>query len=52
MVIGATGRAISIGPVAGTASGFGLILDGTVSGSGIYPCVNGDGVLIGGAAEQ
>ena len=48
MVIGATDRAITLGPVAGTATGFGLIVDGTVSGSGVYSGVDGNGLLIGG----
>src|SRR5690606_5392099 len=36
MVVGASDHAISIGSVAGTASGFGLIVEGTVSGQGVY----------------
>jgi hypothetical protein len=48
MVIGAADRAITIGPVAGTNTGFGLIIDGTVSGSGVYSGVDGNGLLIGG----
>jgi len=48
MVVGATDRAISIGAVAGTASGFGLIVEGTVSGQGVYTGVDGNGLVIGG----
>lgn len=48
MVIGAAGRDIAIGPVAGTASGFGLIVEGTVSGQGVYTGVDGNGLVIGG----
>ena len=48
MVIGATDRAISIGPVAGTASGFGLIVNGAVAGNGVYSGVNANGMVIGG----
>ena len=48
MVIGATDRAIAIGPVAGTSAGFGLIVDGIVNGSGVYSGVAGNGLLIGG----
>jgi len=48
LVIGATDRAIAIGPVAGTSTGFGLIIDGAVGGSGVYSGVDGNGVLIGG----
>jgi hypothetical protein len=48
MVVGATDHAIAIGPVAGTASGFGLIVDGAVSGHGVYAGVDGNGLVIGG----
>jgi hypothetical protein len=48
MMIGATDRAISIGPVAGTASQFGLIIDGKVEGAGVYGGVDANGLLIGG----
>lgn len=48
MVIGATDRAITIGSVAGTATGYGVIVDGSVSGSGVYAGVNSTGLQIGG----
>jgi hypothetical protein len=48
MMIGATDRAITIGPVAGTASQFGLFIDGRVDGSGVYSGVDANGLLIGG----
>lgn len=48
MMIGATDRAIAIGPVAGTASQFGLIIDGKVDGQGVYSGVDANGLLIGG----
>src|SRR5690606_33871900 len=48
MMIGATDRAITIGPVAGTASQFGLIVDGKVDGAGLYSGVEATGLLIGG----
>jgi hypothetical protein len=48
MVVGAADHAISIGSVAGTASGFGLIVDGAVSGQGVYSGVDGNGLVIGG----
>jgi hypothetical protein len=48
MVIGAADRAISLGPVAGTATGFGLIIEGTVTGAGLYAGVEGHGLVIGG----
>ncbi|KRA82670.1 autotransporter outer membrane beta-barrel domain-containing protein [Altererythrobacter sp. Root672] len=48
MVIGATNRDIVIGSVAGTATQFGLIVDGTIIGNGVYAGVNGTGLQIGG----
>lgn len=48
MMIGATDRAIAIGPVAGTASQFGLFIDGKVEGIGVYSGVDAAGLLIGG----
>ncbi len=44
--IGAVDRAITIGPV--TASPFGLIIDGSVAGSGVYKGVDARGIAIGG----
>lgn len=46
--IGATDRAVTIGAVAGTPFGHGLIIDGTVLGAGTYAGINGTGVQIGG----
>ncbi|RVT93190.1 autotransporter outer membrane beta-barrel domain-containing protein [Sphingomonas crocodyli] len=46
--IGAANRAVTIGPVAGTGSGHGLVIDGAVLGAGLYAGVNGTGVQIGG----
>jgi len=48
MMIGATDRAIAVGPVAGTASQYGLIVEGGVSGHGVYSGVDATGLLIGG----
>lgn len=48
MVIGATDHAIAIGPVAGTASQFGLQIDGSVEGRGLYAGVDATGLAIGG----
>lgn len=48
MVVGATDRAIAIGPVAGTASKFGLQIDGIVAGNGLYSGVDANGLVIGG----
>jgi len=46
--IGAAARAVSIGPVAGTATGFGLIVDGTISGLGTYGGIDATGLSVGG----
>jgi len=46
--IGATDRAITIGPVAGTASGHGLQIAGRIGGDGVYSGVDGNGLVIGG----
>ncbi|TXC69159.1 autotransporter outer membrane beta-barrel domain-containing protein [Sphingorhabdus soli] len=46
--IGGQGHDIMIGSVAGTASGYGLQIDGTVEGHGVYAGVNGNGLQIGG----
>jgi hypothetical protein len=48
MQIGATDHAIAIGAVAGTASGFGLIVDGAVEGQGLYAGVAANGLVVGG----
>jgi hypothetical protein len=45
--IGATGNSVTLGPVANTA-GYGLIINGTATGNGVYSGVNATGVLIGG----
>ena len=46
--IGSTTEDISIGAVAGQASGHGIVIKGTVSGSGVYSGVAGNGLTIGG----
>ncbi|WP_313433819.1 autotransporter domain-containing protein [Novosphingobium sp.] len=48
IVIGSASRDIAIGPVASTASKFGLQIDGTVESHGLYAGVDGNGVAIGG----
>lgn len=45
--IGAVGNSVTLGPVANTA-GYGLIINGTASGNGLYAGVNANGVVIGG----
>lgn len=48
MLIGSTTRDITIGAVPGTASGFGLIVDGSINGQGVYAGIDGNGLAIGG----
>jgi hypothetical protein len=46
--IGHSSDAIAIGPVAGSGTNFGLIIDGGVLGDGVYTGVDGNAVQIGG----
>lgn len=46
--IGSAIRDIAIGPVANTASQFGLQIDGVVEGRGVYAGIDGNAVVIGG----
>ncbi|MET1754003.1 autotransporter outer membrane beta-barrel domain-containing protein [Novosphingobium sp. RD2P27] len=46
--IGATDRAIALGPIAGTPSGFGLIIEGVAEAQGIYAGVASNGVVVAG----
>ncbi len=46
--IGAATRGVAIGAVAGTGTGFGLIVDGGIAGSGVYAGIEGNGLAIGG----
>lgn len=48
MVVGATDHDIAIGAVAGTPTQFGLQIEGSIAGHGIYAGVDGNGLLIGG----
>jgi hypothetical protein len=48
MVVGATNRAVAIGPVAGTSAHYGLQIDGSVSGQGVYAGINATGLQVGG----
>ncbi len=48
MVIGAAGRDVAVGSIANTASGYGLLIDGLVQGSGLYSGVEGNGLVVGG----
>ena len=46
--IGATDHAVTIGPIAGSGTGFGLVIDGSVVGNGLYAGKTASGVEIGG----
>ncbi|PNU04422.1 autotransporter outer membrane beta-barrel domain-containing protein [Novosphingobium guangzhouense] len=48
MQVGATDQAIAIGPVANSGSKFGLIIEGSVEGLGLYSGVAANGLVIGG----
>jgi len=48
MLIGSATNDIAIGPVAGTASQYGLIVDGAVTGNGVYSGVDANGLVIAG----
>jgi hypothetical protein len=48
MVIGAADRDVAIGPVAATATKFGLQIDGAINGIGVYSGVDANGLVIGG----
>jgi len=50
--IGSATQAIAVGPVAGTANGHGLIIDGAVVGAGTYAGIGGNGVVIGGLGQN
>ncbi|RIX32024.1 autotransporter outer membrane beta-barrel domain-containing protein [Sphingomonas edaphi] len=41
-------NAVDIGATSGTGTGFGLIIDGVISGEGVYTGVDGNGLQIGG----
>ncbi|MBL0926006.1 MAG: autotransporter domain-containing protein, partial [Sphingomonadaceae bacterium] len=49
--IGASDRAVTIGAVSGNAQGHGLVINGNVSGQGVYKAVDGNGLVIGGLGQ-
>jgi hypothetical protein len=49
--VGSATRTVTIGAVAGNASGHGLVIDGAVLGAGTYAGVAGNGVQIGGLGQ-
>ncbi|WP_420141367.1 autotransporter outer membrane beta-barrel domain-containing protein [Sphingomonas sp.] len=46
--IGSATNTVAIGPVAGTGTGFGVVVDGTILGAGVYDNVSSTGMRIGG----
>lgn len=46
--IGSATSAVNVGAVAGNANGHGLVIDGSIAGSGTYANVNATGIQIGG----
>ncbi|OJY67976.1 MAG: transporter [Sphingobium sp. 66-54] len=48
MRIGSDARDIAIGAVPATGTGYGLIIDGTIAGAGVYSGVQGTGLQVGG----
>ncbi|BBB11751.1 autotransporter outer membrane beta-barrel domain-containing protein [Sphingopyxis sp. FD7] len=46
--IGSADRDVAIGPVAGTGTGLGIIIDGSVLGNGLYAGKDGNAIQIGG----
>lgn len=50
--IGSATRSVTLGPVAGTGSGHGLVIDGTVLGTGVYANVDGNGIVVGGLGNS
>lgn len=50
--IGAADRAVNIGAVAGNAQGHGLVVNGSVSGQGVYKSVDGNGLVVGGLGQS
>ena len=49
--IGAADRAVTVGAVSGNAQGHGVIINGSVSGQGVYKAVDGNGLVIGGLGQ-
>ena len=49
--IGATDRVTTIGAVSGNVQGHGLVINGSVSGQGVYKSVDGNGLVVGGLGQ-
>ena len=52
MRIGSDSRDIAIGAVPATGTGYGLIIDGTITGAGVYKGVAGNGLQVGGLGHD
>lgn len=48
VVIGAANRDVTVGALPATGTGFGIIVDGSIAGNGVYAGVDGNGMVIGG----
>ncbi len=48
VLIGSATENITVGAITGNANGHGLLIEGSITGTGIYAGVNGNGVQIGG----
>jgi hypothetical protein len=49
--VGASDRNVTVGAVSGNAQGHGLVINGTVSGQGVYKGIDGNGLVIGGLGQ-
>ncbi|KTE21996.1 transporter [Sphingopyxis sp. H050] len=50
--IGSSTQDIAVGPISGTGTGFGLIVDGTVTGNGLYAGRDATAIQIGGMGRN
>lgn len=48
MLIGAAGRDVAVGALPATGTGYGLVVDGVIQGSGVYSGVAANGLQLGG----
>lgn len=52
MVIGSATQSVTVGAVASSAAGHGLVINGSITGSGVYAGVNANGLSIGGLGQS
>lgn len=52
MVIGSATQSVTVGAVASSAAGHGLVINGSITGSGVYSGVNANGLSIGGLGQS